>query len=287
MTYQLIRQVRDNVQLRNSFMDLAKSTFDLSFQNWYQKGYWSNKYIPYCIVNHDQVVANVSVNLIDFSWRGRRRHYLQIGTVMTNEKYRHQGLSRKLIRTALGDWQTRVDAIYLFANDSVLNFYPKFNFVEAKEYQYQIIAQPTAGDFRRLNMENEVDKKLLQFFYKQSNPYSAFSMEDNYGLLMFYCDSFLSNNLYYSEQDQVIVVAEQDGIIFTCWDIFGSTRLPLQTILNQLVGKETTVQLGFTPMLNDLQFHVRKENDETLFVYRTSENLFSDRKLMFPLLSHA
>lgn len=144
MTYQLIRQVRDDLPLRNSFMDLAKSTFDLSFQDWYKKGYWSNNYIPYCIVDHNQVVANVSVNLMDFSWRGQRRQYLQIGTVMTNEKYRYQGLSRKLIKTVLGDWKSKVDAIYLFANDSVLDFYPKFDFIEAKEYQRQITVQPTA-----------------------------------------------------------------------------------------------------------------------------------------------
>lgn len=287
MTYQLIRQVRDDLPLRNSFMDLAKSTFDLSFQDWYKKGYWSNNYIPYCIVDHNQVVANVSVNLMDFSWRGQRRQYLQIGTVMTNEKYRYQGLSRKLIKTVLGDWKSKVDAIYLFANDSVLDFYPKFDFIEAKEYQRQITVQPTAGDFRRLSMKSNSDRKLLQLFYKQSNPYSAFSMDDNYGLLMFYCDGFLRNNLYYSERNQVIVVAEQDESIFTCWDFFGSTQHSLQAILSQLVSKETTVQLGFTPVIKDLQFHVREENDETLFVYRTAENLFSDKKLMFPLLSHA
>lgn len=287
MTYQLVKQVKDDLQLRNSFIDLAKSTFDLSFQDWYQKGYWPDNYIPYCLIDHNQVVANVSANLMDFSWRGQRRRYLQIGTVMTNEKYHHQGLARKLMETVLSDWQTKIDAIYLFANDSVLNFYPKFGFVEAKEYQQQIIARPITGDFRRLDMEKEADKELLRHFYQHSNPYSAFSMEDNYGLLMFYCDEFLRNNLYYSEQNQVVVVAENDGTTFTCWDIFGSPQQSLQTILNQLVDKKMTIQLGFTPVINDLQFHVHKENDETLFVYRAGENLFSDEKLMFPLLSHA
>ncbi|VDR29172.1 Uncharacterised protein [Raoultella terrigena] len=38
MKYKLVKQVMDNDALRNSFIDLAIKTFDLSFKDWYKKG---------------------------------------------------------------------------------------------------------------------------------------------------------------------------------------------------------------------------------------------------------
>lgn len=46
MNYQLVKQVRENNPLRKSFIDLAVKTFDLSFEEWYQQGYWTDAYIP-------------------------------------------------------------------------------------------------------------------------------------------------------------------------------------------------------------------------------------------------
>ncbi len=51
MNYQLVKQVRENNPLRKSFIDLAVKTFDLSFEEWYQQGYWTDAYIPYALSN--------------------------------------------------------------------------------------------------------------------------------------------------------------------------------------------------------------------------------------------
>ena len=60
--YKLIRQCRDNESLRQSFNRLAERTFGLSFETWYQMGYWSDCYIPYSFVYDGEIIANVSVN---------------------------------------------------------------------------------------------------------------------------------------------------------------------------------------------------------------------------------
>ncbi len=51
MNYQLVKQVRENNPLRKSFIDLAVKTFDLSFEEWYQQGYWTDAYIPMLLSN--------------------------------------------------------------------------------------------------------------------------------------------------------------------------------------------------------------------------------------------
>ena len=53
---------------------------------------------------------------------------------MTEQEYRHQGLSRVLPERVLTEWQSKCDLIYLFVNDEVLDFYPKFVFRPIVEY---------------------------------------------------------------------------------------------------------------------------------------------------------
>jgi hypothetical protein len=40
------------------------------------------------------------------------------------------------LEKVLGEWRRKYDLIYLFANDSVLDYYPKFGFSRVEEYQY-------------------------------------------------------------------------------------------------------------------------------------------------------
>ncbi len=57
----------------------------------------------YVLAEGDTVLANASVNVMDFLWCGQSRRYIQIGTVMTEETHRDRGLSRRLITAILAD----------------------------------------------------------------------------------------------------------------------------------------------------------------------------------------
>ena len=120
---------------------------------------------------------------MDFQLDGRRRTYLQLGTVMTHPDYRGMGLSRFLMEWILQNWSDRCDGIYLFANDTVLDFYPKFGFLPAAEAQIFSPSSPQQPiPLRRINPDNPKDRALLIQSYRRSNPFSAFSMENNEGL---------------------------------------------------------------------------------------------------------
>lgn len=127
---------KDNDVLRSSFNNLTEKTYGFNFENWYENGCWRDLHIPYSLIYENKVVANVSVNIIDFLVLGEKKRYIQLGTVMTDKDYRNQGLCRKLMGIVLEEWENKCDMIYLFANDSVLDFYPKFGFVKSNEYQY-------------------------------------------------------------------------------------------------------------------------------------------------------
>ncbi len=288
MPYRLVKQVRGNEVLRKSFMELAMKTFSLNFRRWCEDGYWTERYIPYVLADGDRVIANVSVNRMDMLWRGQAKQYIQIGTVMTDEAYRGKGLSKFLIETVLHDWKDRCDAIYLFANRTVLDFYPKFGFVKAVEHQQSFSLAPQPGDFQKLDMQNERHRQLLLDCYHLANPYSQFQMVSNDGLLMFYCTGFMKDCVFYSQQHNAVVVAQQEGDALYCHDVFGTPRISLQNLLAQAAGEQTRrVILGFSATEDLGRLEAVCEEDDKLFVYGAKENLFCQEKIMFPFLSHA
>lgn len=135
---QIIKGYQKNEKLRQSFNALAIETFNLSFEDWYQNGFWRENYIPYSIIVDERVIANVSVNTTDMIFAGNKKHLIQLGTVMTAKEYRNKGLIRQIMDKIEDDYKEKVDGIYLFANDTVLDFYPKFGFERSLEYQYSL-----------------------------------------------------------------------------------------------------------------------------------------------------
>jgi GNAT superfamily N-acetyltransferase len=287
--YDFIKDVKESQQIRKSFNLLAQNTFCINFEPWYENGYMGDDYITYVLLHGDKVVSNVSVNIINTTWNNQRKLYIQLGTVMTDKEYRGKGLSRWLIEKVLEDWQDKCEAIYLFANDRVLNFYPKFGFEKALEYQCHKIVNKKCGMVEKLDMSLTHHKKLLLDIYKFSNPFSALPVENNDGLLMFYCSQFMRENIYYIDQYKAVVVAEYEDGNLICYDIFCEGKCTIEDILCTMAQQNTKIAtLGFTPkLINDFQITELQEDGTTLFVLKGKENLFKENKLMFPLLSHA
>ncbi|NGY75654.1 GNAT family N-acetyltransferase [Bacillus megaterium] len=133
-----IKDYKDNHILRKSYCELANNIFGIDFNEYYEKGFWSNKYVPFSYVYENQVIANVSVNILDLIVRGEKKKALQIGTVMTDLNYRKQGLATDLMNKVLDDYRDSYDFMYLFANKNVLDFYPKFGFSVVEENEFYI-----------------------------------------------------------------------------------------------------------------------------------------------------
>lgn len=289
--YNYVLNYRENKQLRNSLNNLTRKTFGFDFEQWYQDGYWKESYIPYSLLNRNSVVANVSVNIIDFLVQGEQKRYIQFGTVMTDKAYRGQGLSRALIERILDEWEDKCDLIYLFANASVLDFYPKFGFFPVNEYQCSIAVRKKdkSSIVRKLDVSNEEDRNLLYHKASHTLPFSKVSMQNNASLIMFYCISFMKESIYYINSYDTVVIADFDSETLYLKDIFSTRDIQLDSIIDAVSNEQTTrVVLGFIP--NDAFAFKRElinEEDSTLFIKAVKENPFKSSQLMFPILSHA
>lgn len=104
---------------------------------------------------------------------------------------------------------------------------------------------------------------------------------------MFYCTSFLKDNVYYIKSLDIIAVATFDENKLHLWDVFGMNKVELDQIIYALTNSQTEeVILGFTPENYD-SYQVREVSGDALFIQEDKAKLFDENELMFPLLSHA
>lgn len=289
--YCFISDYKDNEIFRESFNLLTEQVYGFNFKDWYDAGYWQERYIPYSLADGDKIVANVSVNVIDFIVLGEKQTYVQIGTVMTDADYRGLGLSRFLMEKVLEEWESKVDLIYLFANDSVLDFYPKFGFEEYHEYQYSahVSKKDCDSKVRKLDMSNVKNQELVYEIVQQTVPFSRISMTDNAELVMFYCTSFMAEQVYYIEDEDVVVIYELEEDILFLYDVFSQNTVELDHIIQAIASDQTKkVVFGFTPIdSSNYEKYLLKEEDTTLFIKAGKKSPFELEDLMFPVLSHA
>ena len=286
--FDFIADYKENNILRESFNTLARNTFGIQFEDWYKLGYWTKNYIPYSMKVDDMIVANISVNLMEFNQSGSVKKYIQLGTVMTDKNYRGLGLNGYLMKKVIEDYKDKCDGIYLFANDSVLDYYPKFGFRKANEYQYSRNLSITGN--RSVSPFPISDKKALKEMEKiitTSKPSGQMTM-NNMGLHMFYLSSFMKNTVYYVEEQQAYVVAEEEEGNLVLHEIFAAGEVDITAIAAAFGNQNQKVILGFVPdKKENYDRELLIEEDTTLFVLGNGWEEFEEAGLRFPTLSHA
>ncbi|MSR90411.1 GNAT family N-acetyltransferase [Inconstantimicrobium porci] len=282
--YIFSNNIGDNKNLFDSFNKLANKSFGISFNR------VGGEYEPHVLYMNDEICANVSVNKITFYHNGEKRFYIQLGTVMTDKKYRKRGLSRYLIESIVDEWKDKCDAVYLFANDSVLDFYPKFGFIKKEEYHYKYMnPSSVAKEYQKLDMNDEKNIQLVIDKDKEGNSFSKLYMTGNYAILSFYAMDCMKENVYYIKGYDLVAVVEYEDDKIWCHDILGQTDADIKDVLNIIAqGHKCPVYLGFTPKDNEgMICEEHHEEDTTLFINKCGESIFDDEKLMFPTTSHA
>ena len=287
--YSFISNAIDETKYRESYFNLVDRVFGLDFKPWYLSGFCKGSFIPYTLFEGDAAVSTVGVVINDFTWHEGSRKYIQISTVATDPDHRCFGLSKWLTETVLNEWQSKCDCIYLYANDSVLDFYPKFGFIPVEEYLYYIPIKKTVGECRKIDLSVQNDVDILINAYNKSNPFSLFKLLSGLDLMMFHCITFLRDHIYYIEEYDAVVIARLESNELFCYDIFTDKQCSIRDILGIIASDDTTeATLGFTPS-DEAGYAVDKadEDDTTVFVMSRTENIFLDSKITLPFLSRA
>lgn len=284
MNYEFVKDYKNNEKLKESFNKLAIKTFELDFRSWYEKGYWTNDYIPYSYSYNNEIIANVSVNKMDLIIDDKIYKALQIGTVMTDERFKNQGLSRKLLNYVLEEYKDKVQFIYLFANEDVLSFYPKFGFKRCYESEYIL----DVSKYEKLNKIEKVEKldfNTLEDFAKNKKTLSTKLDCINNNLLMFYFTIALSENIYYIKEQNIFIIMEEDEDTIHLYDIISKENYNIDELIKNIINENTkNIKFYFTANnIKNIKINKIKNNDDALFIY--GQNPLKEN-FAFPITSH-
>lgn len=284
----IVKHYRDNEALRAGFNALAEATFGLNFENWYRMGYWGDNYEPYSVLEDGKIVANVSLNRTDLIIAGERKRLYQLGTVMTAPEYRNRGYIRALM-AEIGKDTADADGIYLFANDSVLEFYPKFGFGKNKEFLYsKPVSQTGENRMVPVKMDTQANRDRLAAAMAESTFPTGCTMVDNPGLIFFYAAQFMRENVYFCEDLNAWVIAEEEDGVLTIHSVFCRENLSLDAVISAFGESVREAVLGFVPAdtagWDCREYH---EEDCTFFTKGEVFRDFGEKKLRIPTLAHA
>lgn len=290
--YELVSDYRHNKVLREQFNELAKVTFGIDFSVWYEKGYWNETYIPYSFIDNGEVIANASVYKMSVVINDLSYDAIQIGTVMTDKLYRNKGLAKRLMNHIIEEYKGSCDFMYLFANESVLDFYPKLGFVRIDESEYRLnvnnsnTQRETSTRPRKLSIDE--DLAILEHFATNRLTGHTLDVKNNKELLMFYFVLVFSEAIYYLEELETIVLMEQDEEILYVYDLISLKEQDMELVLSHFCLDSTkSVVLHFTPekQIVGMDVQVVSADDDALFVLGNAPFL-NNRHVKIPLTSH-
>ena len=291
--FKFITKYMENDKYRKSFNELAIKTFNIDFDQWFKEGFLDENYINYSFLSGEKVVANVSANKFFIMYNGKLNKAIQLGTVMTDEEYRNKGLIRKLMDKILKEYED-YDLIYLFANKSVLDFYPKFGFKRVIEGKYEIDTkqivdiQLNKDNIMKLDLENDEHKEIVKKIAQKRVPTSQklCAIKDMWPLYL-YCNYEFREELYYLKQEKIIVILKRENDVVELYDILSENHFDLDSIISQVIKKEDKrLKLKFVPDSTKytVDFELMDKTEDYLFVLEGKETLCDG--VLFTKTSH-
>jgi hypothetical protein len=174
----------------------------------------------------------------------------QLGAVGVVPQWRGQGLQRRTMQSLLSTVAEQ-DFVFLFANDTVLDFYPLFGFKRVVEsvFAAEHSVEPAGEPLRALSIDRAEDRALLARVAATAAPTSLeFGARDYGGVLLWYWANFYDGCFYYCEAEDAIIVAEHDGVLLRICDVLARTMFDLRSYLPRIAkAAAQRVEFGFTP----------------------------------------
>jgi hypothetical protein len=136
-----------------------------------------------------------------------------------------------------------------------------------------------SANLRRLDVTDADDLHLIQQFASQRLPVSKrFATNHTPGIFMFYCLNVFNNDIYYLENEKVIVIYQKEDSNIDLFDVVSLNEINMKDILNT-ISDETTekVTFHFTPDENkDIDLKSTMTN-EGLFVKNHGDHIYPVR----------
>ena len=169
-------------------------------------------------------------------------------------------------------YKNTIDLFFLFANETVLDFYPRFGFVRKSEFKYVLDSDIPKSNYsaRKLNIKNSKDFELIKRLVSNRIPLTTIFGANKYDFItMWHLIYVFSDNIYYLKDEDVIVICSIEKYQLQIWEVIFSKSIDFNSLLIKIVPERKINSLNFYFPPDQLNFPYNKiiqDNDSLLFV---------------------
>lgn len=266
-----MEKINNNIVFNNSndkeyqalLNKLLKNVF-LDFQFWYDLDLWDDNYESYAVLKNNEIVSNICVFKTKIIFNQQQYQALSIGAVATKKEYRGNGYSRILMEHIIDKYQGI--PMFLSANDSVVDFYPKFGFRPAYD------KLPVF----RCDLNNELEPQKLkydeqtvwEYVFNHINFSKKFDCLNTASINIFHINlGHLKDCLYEIPELKTMVIAQQTGNILKLIGLFSLKEISFNQLIKFLPFKNIKkIEFAFTPYFSDLDYQMQEYKADPFFV---------------------
>ncbi len=221
---------------------LVRNIFDFDFDFWFRRGFWTEKYESYSLIGEGRMIAHVGAARQKVRVGGKTFLALQLGAVGCIPEERGNGHVRRLIDNILRRYPGT--PVFLYANDSVTGFYPKFGFRPTEE-RIPVAEAVIDNDIAPVKCAPE---ELRELAMKRRRPASGlFDVLDGGEIRCFHLFREYGDKLYRLTPG-LAVAAEQEGDTLKLDEIFAEHPIHWPKVCKLLPFRGVRrVEFGFSP----------------------------------------
>jgi predicted N-acetyltransferase YhbS len=272
MVLRAIRISAVDADWHSRFFSFVGQVFDgLDFSLWAERGGWDSRYEVFAMVEHGRILATVGRSRMDFVINGLNVPGFQLGAVATHVERRLEGLSRRLIECVIDERDDVDQPIILFANDAVLDFYPRFGFKQMRQQRFttKIALDPACPRARLFAIENSADRARLAHLCARAGATGRAFSARNYSHILLWHLTYRPMQAFWLDAVDGFVVTEATGGRLVVHECIAPRRFDLCAALPRVITEPVSeIEFGFDPTgwLSNCEIAISDDDEALLFM---------------------
>jgi predicted N-acetyltransferase YhbS len=256
---------------------------------WRDRGGWTTDYEVFALLDGDRIVSTIGRTRMQLVNNGRALAGYQLGAVATLPHYRGRGLARSLMDEIVGELDHPDQPVILYANDSVVDFYPRFGFrrVAQKQSVAEVSMAPAKMPAARFDPDDATQRSKLRNLFGRATPIRGpLSAANYYGIALWHLSGSSISAFWLPEFDALVAATAKNERLIV-HDVIAVRPFDLSAALPQLIDRPVT-RIEFCFDTQDWWATARvsrlDDSDEPLFVRGASASIVGPVRL--PGLAH-
>jgi len=243
--------------------NLLKDVF-FDFRFWYDLNLWDENYESYSIIDNGEIVSNICVYKTQVLFNKKQYFALSVGAVATKKEYRGRGLSRVLMEHIIEKYENV--PMYLSANDSVVNFYPRFGF--ERIYEKLPVCECEINNNVQPNKLVYDDPRVWNYVYNRINFSQKLDCLNTACINIFHIYwGYLRDCIYELPEIDTMVIARQKGDVLKFIGVFSLKDVCFADLIKYLpFNNVKRIEFGFMPCWSDVNCVMKEYETDPLFV---------------------